>query len=218
MRIYDNLTPALEYILMNWPRGYQCWISPGALPRETAERILINKWPAAYETGLPPWKRQRRKQRRIPNALAIAAPVVGMPGHLQLILLATKDALNAPPESPFSKERWNTRCPSLSDYEMVHAPRNTGRYGWTWRLNEPTTKGIKHRMTALISAGEASTLRHETTSWVRFYCMFGGVRRQLRALLLSGRKHWSRKYNSAWPGFDPDSLPVMIGFRGEPQK
>jgi hypothetical protein len=219
MRIYENLTPATHYILTNWAaKGYRCWITTGPLPRDKAERILLTKWPEAYDTGLSASKRQRRKLKKIPNAIAMAAPVVGMPGHLELIMMATEHALTAPPGSAFAKERWLTKCPEISDYVLVHEPRHTGQYAWTWRLKPSTIAEIEHYLVMLIAKGDAAGVRRETTQWAKFYCMHGGVRRQLRRLLHAGRKHWTRKYETTWPGFNPEDLPVNIGFKGERAK
>jgi hypothetical protein len=214
---YDHLTPATHYILTNWAhKGYRCWLTTGPLPREKALKVLETKWPETYEIGLPKAKRHRRRKAGIPNALALGAPVVGMPGHMELILLATEHALTAPASSPFSKERWLTRCPELSDYVMVHEPRHTGEYAWTWRLRKATLETLEQYLTSLIMKGDANAIRYETEHWAAFYCMHGGVRRQLWRLLESGRKHWTRRYSTEnWPGFDPETLPVNIGFKGQ---
>ena len=215
MKIYDNLTPALQSILLHWTRGYTCWTATEPLPRAKAEAILRGKWPEAYGTNLPAWKRQDRKQKGLPNAVALGAPVVGLPDHLQLVLMATQDALTVPELSPFSREKWRTRCPELSDYVIVHEPRERGDYAWTWRLQEKVISGLDNRMMSIIGRVDAPELRRETDQWVRFYAMYGGVRRQLRRLLRSGEKLWSRKHKTPWPGPDPEKLPAMVGFRAD---
>ena len=215
MKIYDDLTPALQTVLLHWTRGYTCWTSTEPLPRAKAELVLRAKWAETYGTSLPAWKRQDRKQKGLPNAVALGVPVVGLPEHLQLILMATQDALTAPQISPFSREKWLTRCPELSDYVIVHEPRERGDYAWTWRLQERVTTSLEKHLVSLVSKGDAAQVRKETMQWIRFYAMYGGVRRQLRRLLKSGKKLWEGKIKTAWPGPDPESLPAMIGFRGQ---
>jgi len=214
VKIYDNLTPALQAILLQWTKGYTCWTSTDALPRLKAEAVLT-KWAEVYGTNLAAWKRQDRKQKGLPNAFAAAVPVVGIPDRYELFLMATEPALTAPDLSPFSREKWKTRCPELADYVIVHEPRERGDYAWTWRLQEKVVAGIENRMRSLIERVDAVQLRAETTQWVRFYALFGGVRRQLRRTLRSGWKLWTRKNKTAWPGPDPEALPAMIGFRSE---
>lgn len=214
MKIYDDLTPALQSVLLHWTRGYTCWTTTEALPKAKVEAILRGKWAENYGTNLPAWKRQDRKQKGLPNAIALAAPVVGLPDQMQLVLMATQDALAVLETSPFSREKWLVRCPELSDYVIVHEPRERGDYAWTWRLQEKVIAGLENRMVSLIGRIDAAELRKETSQWVRFYAMYGGVRRQLRRLLRSGQKLWSRKHKTPWPGPDPESLPAMVGFRG----
>lgn len=215
MKVYDDLTPALQAILLHWTRGYRCWTSTGPLLRPKAEHVLRAKWTEVYGTGLPAWKRQDRKQKGLPNALALAAPVVGMPEHLELMLMATEEALSAPEVSPFSKEKWLIRCPELSDYVIVHEPRERGDYAWTWRLQEKVTSGLERHMVALITRADEVELRKVTTQWVKFYCLYGGVRRQIRRLLRSGEKLWTHKNKTPWPGPNPETLPAIVGFRGQ---
>lgn len=215
MKIYDDLTPALQSVLLHWTRGYTCWTSTEPLPRAKAELVLRGKWAETYGTSLPAWKRQDRKQKGLPNAVALGVPVVGLPEHLQLILMATQDALTAPQVSPFSREKWLTKCPELSDYVIVHEPRERGDYAWTWRLQARVTTNLERHLVSLISQGDAAQVRKETIQWIKFYAMYGGVRRQLRRLLKSGKKLWDGKIKTAWPGPDPESLPAMIGFRGQ---
>lgn len=214
MKIYDNLTPALQAILLQWTKGYTCWTSTDALPRLKAEAVL-GKWAEVYGTNLAAWKRQDRKQKGLPNAFAAAVPVVGIPDRYELFLMATEPALTAPDLSPFSREKWKTRCPELADYVIVHEPRERGDYAWTWRLQDKVVAGIENRMRSLIERVDAVQLRAETTQWVKFYALFGGVRRQLRRALRSGWKLWTRKNKTAWPGPDPEKLPAMVGFRSE---
>lgn len=215
MRIYEDLTPALQAVLLHWTRGYTCWTKTEPLLRAKAESVLLDKWTETYGTSLPAWKRQDRKQKGLPNAVALGVPVVGFPGHLQLFLMATQEAPAVPAVSPFSREKWVTRCPELSDYVLVHEPRERGDYAWTWRLQERVSSSLQKQLISLVSKGEAAEVRKETSHWVRFYSMYGGVRRQLRRIIRSGQKLWLGKNNTAWPGPDPETLPAMVGFKGE---
>lgn len=214
MRIYDDLTPALQAMLRQWVNGYTCWTVTDPLPRTKAEAVLL-KWAEVYGTNLAAWRRQDRKEKGLPNAFAAAVPVIGVPGSFQLFLMATEPALSAPSLSPFSREKWKTKCPEVADYVIAHEPRERGDYAWTWRLQEKVVAGIENRMRSLIERVDAAQLRAETTQWVRFYALFGGVRRQLRRTLRSGWKLWTRRNKTAWPGPDPEKLPAMVGFRSE---
>jgi len=213
MHIHEHLNPALQSILLNWTRGYHCWTVTPPLPRTKAESILQLKWPERYGTQLPAWKRQDRKARGLPSALSLGAPVVSMPEHVQCFLMATPRALLVPAASPFAQEAWATRCPELSEYVLIHEPRHDKQYAWTWRLQESTMLGLERRLATLVSTGQGHVLANETAQWVRFYCAYGGVRRQLRHLLRSYAKLWNAKYQSGWPGPDPERLPAQIGFK-----
>jgi hypothetical protein len=51
---------------------------------------------------------------------------------------------------------------------------------------------------------------------VQIYTLFGGVRRQLRRLILGYKKLYEAKLKKPWPGPNPESLPSITGFvRGE---
>jgi len=214
VKTYDDLTPALQAILLHWTRGYTCWIKTEPLLRDRADAVLRAKWSEVYGINLPAWKRQDRKAKGLPNAVGFAVPVVGMPEHRQLILMATEHALAVPEISPFSREKWITRCPEVSDYVMVHEPRERGDYAWSWRLQERVIGGLQKRMNLLITTIDAAGLKKETMQWIRFYALYGGVRRQLRRLLRSGAKLWMNRNKSSWPGPDPEALPAMVGFKG----
>jgi len=214
VKIYDNLTPALQSILLQWVNGYTCWTITDPLTRAKADGVLV-KWAEVYGTNLPAWKRQDRKGKGLPNAVALAAPVVGLPDRFQVFLMATEPALSVPEVSPFSREKWKTRCPELADYVIVREPRERGDYAWTWRLQEKVICGIEKRMFSIIGRLDAAQLQSETTQWVKFYSLFGGVRRQLRRILRSGEKLWTKKHRMVWLGPDPEKLPAMVGFRSQ---
>jgi hypothetical protein len=217
VKIYDDLTPALQSILLQWIHGYTCWTVTDPLPRAKAEAVLA-KWAELYGTNLPAWKRQDRKEKGLPNAVALAAPVVGLSGRFQLVLMATAPALSAPTVSPFSREKWKTRCPEFAEYVIVHEPRDRGDYAWTWRLQEKVVAGLENQLISIIGRIDAVEVRRQTFQWVGVYVLFGGVRRQLRRILRSSQKLWARKHKTVWPGPDPDKLPAMVGFRSAKSK
>lgn len=212
MRQYDDVTAALQTILLHFTKGYTLWVSFTV----SAEKVdaIGAKWAEVFGTLLPAWKRQDRKQKGLANAVAVAAPVFGMPSKRQVILMATASATTMPKGSVWAKEKWSSRLPEFSDFVIVHEPRERGDYAWTWRLQERTATGLGNHLTALVKAGDPSAVRRETTHWLRFYPMYGGVRRQLRRILQSGVKLWGKTNgHDCWPGPDPMHIPAMVGFR-----
>ena len=51
---------------------------------------------------------------------------------------------------------------------------------------------------------------------MRFYPMYGGVRRQIRRMYRGAAKLWLASRKTPWPGFNPDQLPIMAGFKKDP--
>jgi hypothetical protein len=211
MHIYEDLTPALRSILLQWTRGYRCWTSFTV----TLDKLdaIGSKWTDDFGTRLPAWKRQDRKAKRLANAVAIAAPAIGTPGVAEVILMATADAMTMPAASPWARERWKTSCVEFSEFVLVHEPRDRGDYAWTWRLQERTSGGVQKHFTSLVKSRRANEVRRHTDHAVRFYPMFGGVRRQMRRLLRSARKLWLAQNCGPWPGPDPENLPFFDRFR-----
>jgi hypothetical protein len=216
MKIYDDLTPALKAILFHFIKGYTVWISFTV----EAEKIngIAEKWAEAYGTRLPSWKRQDRKEKKLPTAVAVAAPVIGRPDLRQVILMATEFALAMPDNSPWRKEKWLTRLPEFSDFVVVHEPREEAGYVWSWRIKERVLGGLQNHLTTLVKVGDADQVRHETNHWARFYPAYGGVRRQLRRMFRGAAKLWTATRESSWPGHDPETLPIMGGFKKDPAK
>lgn len=211
MRIYDDLTTGLQAVLLHWTKDYRCWVTCSVpLPKVAS---ISDKWAEIYGTLLPAWKRQDRKEHGLPNAVAMALPVLGQPGVCQLVLMATETAVNMAQTTPWARERWSTRCIEIGDFVVVHEPRPRGDYAWTWRLQERAVVGLRRYARGLIEARDIAALARETQHWVRLYPMYGGVRRQMRRLLLELRKLWQHKKSGAWPGPDPEALPMMVGFR-----
>jgi hypothetical protein len=211
MYIYDNLTPALRDILLNFTRGYALWVS-FEVDACKVEGIR-EKWIETCGTNLPAWKRQDRKQKGLPNAWAAAAPVLGYPNRRQVILMAS-DEVSSFPESQLGREKWNSRPPEFSDFVMVREARERGDYAWTWRIQDRVLGLLEKHLVSLVKAGDRSAVAIETRQMAELYPMFGGVRRQLARMLKSSGKLWTATQPSPWPGLSADKLPMMVGFKG----
>ena len=216
MKIYEDLTPALRAILFHFIKGYTVWTS--FIVEDERLGGISSKWAEVYGTQLSGWKRQDRKGKQLPTAVALAAPVIGRPGLKQVMLMATEFALKMPENSPWRKEKWLTRLPEFSDFVIVHEPREGAGYAWSWRLKERVLDGLQNHLTTLVKLGDAAQVRHETHHWVRFYPLYGGVRRQIRRMYRGASKLWMATRKSPWPGQDPEKLPVMLGFKPDPGK
>lgn len=210
MKHYTDITPALRSILLHYTRGYTVWgsfqIEPEKVPR------IEEKWIETLGVNLPAWKRQDRKQKKLANAVALSAPVLGS-NKTQVILLATEHALTMPITSPWAREKWLTRLPEFSDFVMVREARERGDMAWTWRLQNRVHSGLEQYLAHLVRTGDAQLISAETRHWARLYPMFGGIRRQLRRTINGGRKLWNSTMKSEWPGLDPTDLPMMVGFK-----
>lgn len=211
MYIYDNLTPALRDILLNFTRGYALWVSFEV--NACKVEGIREKWIESCGTNLPAWKRQDRKQKGLPNAWAAAAPVLGYPNRRQVILMAS-DEVSSFPESQLGREKWNSRPPEFSDFVMVREARERGDYAWTWRIQDRVLGLLEKHLVSLVKAGDRSAVAIETRQMAELYPMFGGVRRQLARMLKSSGKLWAATQPSPWPGLSADKLPMMVGFKG----
>ena len=216
MKVYEDITPALKAALFHFVKGYTVWTS-FIIDKERVDGIA-EKWGENYGTRLPSWKRQDRKERQLPTAVALAAPVIGQPGKMQVMLMVTKFAKQMPENTPWAREKWYTRLPELSDFVIVHEPRGESGYIWTWKIQDRVLDGLEGYLTTLIKVGDSSQVRHETTHWVRFYPLFSGVRRQIRRMYSAASKLWFATQKCNWPGPNPDALPAMIGFKKDPGK
>lgn len=213
MKIYDDITKAMQGILRSYSTGDTvCWIA-FQTHQEKLDSIR-EKWLENYGTGLSSEKRRHRKNHGLPNAWGAALPVLGYPHKAECVLLASEDAL-AMSDGPFSREKWNTSPPEVSNFVMVKEPRDRRDYAWTWRLQDRAYGILEQHLTALVKSGDAPGIYNETDHWVRLYPMYGGVRRQLRRMFYGSRKLWTATQDTPWPGPDPDKLPMMVGFRSE---
>ena len=132
------------------------------------------------------------------------------------MLMATEHALTMPKASDWTREKWLNQLPEFSEFVMVHEPREGAAYAWSWRIQNKTIDGLQRHLVALVKSGDAVQLRHETMHWVRFYPLYGGVRRQIRRMYRGASKLWTATRKSDWPGPDPEKLPAMVGFRKDP--
>jgi hypothetical protein len=211
MKIHDDITPALQSILLHYTRGYTRWISLKTDQQKL--KTLDAKWTEAYGTRLAAYQRQDKKEKGLPTAVAVAAPVLGEPGKMEVILMATEHASTIQ-VGPFQREKWLVRPPEFSKFVMVHEPRDRGDYAWTWRIQNKELGLLEKYLTALVKSGDPKKVAGETHHWVKFYPMFGGVRRQIRRTLNSGKKLWESIFKErGWPGPNPETLPMMVGFR-----
>lgn len=210
MKVYEDITPALQAILQAYGRGYTRWV----LVRIKREKLkaLDEKWSEQYGTRLAPYQRQDKKQKGLPTAVAIALPVLQSPDQLEVMLMATEFA-SVIQLGPFSRERWQQRWPEASKFVMVREQRDRGDTALTWRIQERDLGLMSKHLTSLVKS-EPEKVAAVARQIVALHPMFGGVRRQVRTLLNSAKKLWHACHkDQVWPGPDPEHLPMMIGFR-----
>ncbi len=211
MKHCENLTAALDAILINWAlRDYNHWTSFVLAAEREDEKG--NELADLYGTRLPAWKRQDLKQKGLPTCSAISAPVLGSPGKREFILMATDKVRGAQQGSVWSRETWTDRSITFGSFVMVKEPRSRRDYAWTWRLQQGVYQGLSRHLINLVKSGNASVILAETQSWLRCYPMFGGVRRQFRRLIISASKLWIACHRSTWPGLNVDELPIKTKF------
>jgi hypothetical protein len=211
MKKHEHLTDAMRAILKNWTNGYTCWIS--FISTEDKEDSIEEKWAEKYGTTLPAWRRQDKKQAHLPTAVSLSGPVIGHEKKREIVMMATSYALKAPPKTAWTSEKWKTGVIEFSDFRLTHEPRERGDYAWTWRLKPEVENGLLKYWKSLVMSCDGAEIAKDTHKAVRFYPMFGGVRRQLRRIFNGLRKLWTAKWKTPWPGPDPDHLPMMGGFK-----
>jgi len=211
MKIYNDLTSGLQSILLQATRGYSHCVSfeieRAKLPALTA------KWIDNYGVNLPAWKRFERKSNGLPNAWAAILPVPGAPHQARVVLLRTDaDLSKLPPESPWHRENWASRI-EVGDYVVSTDQRDRRDFTTTIKLTPRCISGLEAHWRSLANVC-LNQLVHEISHAVRFYPLFGGVRRQLRRQIRGYAKLWAKRMpGRPWPGPDPESLPTMHGFR-----
>ena len=210
MKRHEHLIDALQSILLNYQRGYTCWFSLVVEPEKLP--ALSEKWAEKYGTKLAAYQRQDKKQKGLPTAVAIAGPVIAS-GKVEVIIMATEFATTIG-VGPFSREKWSTRLPVFSKFNVVHETRERGDSSYTWRINEQDMNMMEKHLLGLLKEGDSAAVSSETHQWTKFYQMFGGVRRQMRSALKRGQKLWNAAHSPRpWSGPDPEKLPMMVGFK-----
>lgn len=211
MHILDDITPALTMILREWSRNnVSCWTS-FKVDKSKLEGIS-QKWIENYGTKLSREKRRYRKSKGLPRANAYALPVLGEPHKVECILMASEEALSAT-VGPFSQEKWIARPPEVSDFVMKKEAKERGDSTWTWKIQNKQMGMLEADLIATVKTNKPYEVKKVAEHMVRFYPMFGGVRRQLRRALQSAAKLWRATAKSEFPGPEPDSLPTMGGYK-----
>lgn len=211
MRIFDDITPALQAIARSWStRDTSVWFS--FIVDEDKVPGIDAKWTEIYGIRLSSEKRRYRKRKGLPTAWAASIPVLGNPYKRQLILMASEEAVRMPKDSPWGREKWRRDPPEVSDFVMVKEPRERGDYAWTWRIQNKAFSLVEAHLIALVKDGDAGSVAEYSHYITRFYFLRGGIRRQVKRLLHSGRKLWIATRRNEWPGPDPDNLPFTTGF------
>jgi hypothetical protein len=96
--------------------------------------------------------------------------------------------------------------------------RDRGDHADTIKLTTRTITGLESYWRALATQGRFDELAQDAERAVRFYVLFGGVRRQLRRLIRSYKKLYEAKLKRDWPGPDPEKLPSIGKFRKQAGK
>jgi hypothetical protein len=214
MKIYEHQTDALRAILMMWTQGYRY-----AVTFETKNEkldALSLKLSENYGTLLPAWKRYERKKKKLPNGWACAMPKASYPGQSIVVLMASFASLDhLDPASPWRRERWQPADKvEIGDYRIAQNDKRDRRdHADTIKLTARTLSGLENYWRALASQGQFDKLADEASRAVRFYTLFGGVRRQLRRLIRGYAKLYQARLKKPWPGPDPEALPSIGRFR-----
>lgn len=211
MKLLD-ITEAMQAILLHHTRGYTLWL--GFTVPDSKLSALDEKWAMELGTHEPAWKRHDRRSRNIPNAVAIAGRVFSQPTSAEIVLMATDNARQVEPNSPyhaFLRQQWRDDLPRFSHFEMVHQPTEaTGKLTWTWRVKKIELAKMEKYLIHLCDMRDIESLKRETRALLNFP-MFNGIRSQVRRVL----RHVQRKCAVCglhYPGPDPENLPMMLKF------
>lgn len=212
MKRYEHLTDGLRAVLMMTTRGYRYAVT-AEVPAEKVHGIE-QKWIDAYGITLPAWRRRERKKKSLPNAWAFSLPVPAAAHKRLLVLLRTDaDLSKLDPSSPWLRERWREidKC-EIGDYCVTIDQRDRRDYAWTVKLSARTLRGLEGLYREL-SGRSLSMLQEQIERDVRYYPMFGGVRRQMRRLIRGYAKLYQKRLGKQWPGPDPEALPHVGQFK-----
>lgn len=205
MHVYDDLTKGMWGVLFNYLRGYTHTV----VFQASVEKLddLDKKFADNLGTRLPAWKRHQRKSVGLPNCLACALPVPSRPGNFFVVLMLSGHVKlqSLDKESPFRRESWKEGV-LLGDFYISTDKRNRGDMTTTWRLTPGCYKGLDSYWRSICQENPAS-LNWEIERAKDFYPMFGGIRRQLRRLILSYTKLCAHR--GVKITVDPEKLPII---------
>lgn len=212
MKNYEHLTEALQAALMMATRGYVQGVS---FEVEASKLDTISaKFADTYGVNLPAWKRHDRRSKGLPNAWACSMPVAGNPAKRLVVLLATDfDEGKLDAASPWLREKWKPLDRlEIGDIVIKRDQRERGDSALTVRLSPRCQGGLEKYWRALAAQGHFDQIAYEAGRAVRFYPLFGGLRRQLRRMIRGYAKLYEKKLGKQWPGPNPENLPAMVGF------
>lgn len=208
-----HITESMQSILLHHQRGYTLWT--GFQTPIDKISALDEKWSLSLGIHEPGWKRQDRKQKGIPNAIAVFGQVFSRPSMCEIVLMATENARHVAPNSPyhaFLREQWRDDLPRFSHFEMAHMPTEAqGKLTWTWKIRKLELSQIEKHLIFLCDQRDVEMLKRETHSLARNFPMYNGIRSQVRRLL----RHVQRKSAAChiqYLGPDPENLPAMLRF------
>jgi hypothetical protein len=211
MRVYGDLTTALQMMLRDWSHGYRAWIEPFFTDPDKLPS-LADKWHENYGIRHPAHTRRYRHSKGLPTAVAYAAPVPGLGMRVRVVMLARLPII--PPHSPWAREKWRRDLLIFDDYIISREQDATGTLRWTWKIQDRPFGIWEQDMLRLVKRGDADEVARTTWGAVTYWPMFGGVRRQLRRSLRGAQKLWLAMHKtSCWPGPDPEQLPIINSFR-----
>lgn len=214
LKNYEDLTVGMQALLLHVTKGYVLTTAESIIISIEKINSISEKFIDSYGTNLPAWKRFQRKTKGLPNSVGVIIPVVGNPYKKQIVLLCTEHKPSDLNEhNPFLNEKWQSKI-IIGDFEIVKDMRERGDTALTWKLKKSVLLGFESHLRNLLKKGQWHQIAEELSKAVRFYPLFGGVRRQLKRLIGGYKKLYVKKHpNAEWPGPDDQNLPRMVGFR-----
>lgn len=212
MKHYNDLSPSLQAALLMVTRGYSHGVT-FEVEREKLE-ALERKFIDYFGVHLPAWKRTSRKAQGLPNSWGCLMPVPGAKHRARVLLLRTDaDLEKLHPDSPWRREKWSeVERLEIGDFCIALDKRQRGDYAMTVKLTKRALAGLEAHYRKIASQS-LDELVETANRDVRFYPMFGGVRRQMRRLLRGYAKLFEKRRGIPWPGPNPEALPAMGSFK-----
>ena len=213
MKNYDDLTTGMQSILLHFSRGYVLSTAEPIIVSIEKVNSISEKFIDLYGTNLPAWKRFQRKTNGLPNCIGVIIPIVGNPYKKQIVLLCTEHKPSDLNEhNPFLNEKWQSKI-LVGDFEIAKDQRDKGDSAFSWKLKKSALLGLDAHLKNMLKKGNWHQLIEELSKCVKFYPLFGGIRRQLRRIISGYKKLYEKKHTAEWNGPDPNNLPRMVGFR-----